>query len=78
MNSAAIRRLARDFLEWNGKMPPDSEHAVTVYIDYACPVGINPSEAWQVLNQWLNRNGMNMRERKLYGLDAVRGNAPRT
>jgi hypothetical protein len=44
--------LAKDFMEWSGGFPPESDHQITVYLDYALPAGFDRQEANEFLTDW--------------------------
>jgi hypothetical protein len=54
MTNEKIEELKRHFLEWSGGFEPESFHQITVYIDYAIDVDVNPEEARQVLTEWIS------------------------
>lgn len=52
MDSDLAERLKKDFREWSGGFPPESDEKITVYLDYALPDGIDKEEAREVLEDW--------------------------
>lgn len=54
MDSQQWIELENHFQEWSGGTPPESEHEVTVYVDYASP--FNDDELVRnYLIDWLQR-----------------------
>jgi len=54
MNDAQRQELIDDFTQWAGGFPPESEHQITVYIDYAMDRRLNANEAREVMTDWMN------------------------
>jgi len=54
MNETKRQELIEDFLQWSGGFPPESEHQITVYIDYALKPEFNPTEAREALVDWMD------------------------
>ena len=55
-----IESLKRDFLEWSGGFEPDSEHQITVYVDYARDSRLDRAEVRELLEDWMeHENGDN-------------------
>jgi hypothetical protein len=52
-----VTDLKADFLIWSGGFPPDSPEQVTVYMDYAISVDVDPDFARQTLLDWMERGG---------------------
>lgn len=54
MTDAEQSALREDFLAWSGDSPPESEHQITVYLDYAAPSNIDKDQAHHFLRAWMN------------------------
>jgi hypothetical protein len=44
--------LVKDFTAWSGGFPPESDHQITVYLDYALPQDFDKEEAARFLEDW--------------------------
>ena len=44
--------LAKDFLAWSGGFPPECDHEIVVYLDYALPEGFDREEVARFLEDW--------------------------
>lgn len=53
MDEQAVKALKEYFLEWSGGFPPECEYQITVFIDYASPVGSDPDEVREILTDWM-------------------------
>lgn len=53
MNETKRQELIEDFLQWSGGFPPESEHQITVYIDYALQADFHPNQARDALFHWM-------------------------
>ena len=53
MTHEQIERVKRHFLEWSGGFEPDSEHQITVYVDYARDARLDREEVRQLLEDWM-------------------------
>lgn len=53
MTPEPIESLRSSFLAWSGGFPPESAEQVTVYVDYARDVDIDPDEARDALLEWM-------------------------
>jgi hypothetical protein len=49
----SAEKLREDFREWSGGFPPESDHQITVYIDYASDITVAPEEARKMLRGWM-------------------------
>ena len=54
MTAQETESLKRHFLDWSGGFEPESLDQITVYVDYACSVLLNPEEAKRTLITWMN------------------------
>jgi hypothetical protein len=54
MHEELTPKLKTDFLEWSGGTPPESDHQITVYIDYAAQQNADPVEMRRSLRAWMN------------------------
>lgn len=54
MDYRAIQRIKEDFGSWSGGFPPESPDQITVYVDYALDLGIDPNDARRMLLDWMN------------------------
>jgi hypothetical protein len=57
MTNEQIEKLKRHFLEWSGGFEPESEHQITVYVDYARDSRLNRDEVRHVLEDWITDDG---------------------
>jgi len=58
MTKTQIEELKRHFLEWSGGFEPDSEHQITVYVDYARDSALDPEEVRRALEDWMSGESM--------------------
>jgi len=54
MDTKTARALKERFLDWSGGCPPDSEHEITVYIDYVHGSDADDAnEVRKMLRDWM-------------------------
>ena len=58
VDNATRQRIQRDFEEWSGGFPPESEWQITVYLDYALNVEIDREVALSVLQSWASEENL--------------------
>ncbi|MGD0769405.1 MAG: hypothetical protein ABSB42_14575 [Tepidisphaeraceae bacterium] len=54
MTTQQIEELKRHFLEWSGGFEPESEHQITVYVDYARDSRFDREEVRRTLEDWMS------------------------
>lgn len=47
--------IRKDFENWSGGFPPESEHQISVYIEHARPINSDPETVRQTLVEWMNQ-----------------------
>lgn len=52
MRARDEQALRKHFQSWSGGFPPDSEHEITVYVDYARLSRFDPDETREALRKW--------------------------
>ena len=53
MDEQTKQAIRADFLAWSGGDPPDSEHQITVYVDYAAHADWDSNEVRRLLEDWM-------------------------
>ncbi|HET6248169.1 MAG TPA: hypothetical protein VFE47_10770 [Tepidisphaeraceae bacterium] len=53
MTQSQIESLKAHFLEWSGGFEPESEHQITVYVDYAANCNLDRDDVRRILEEWL-------------------------
>ncbi|MBI1367560.1 MAG: hypothetical protein GC162_02785 [Planctomycetes bacterium] len=53
MTKRELKALKKHYREWSGGFSPESDHAITVYLDYAVSVELDRDEAEAALWEWL-------------------------
>ena len=54
MNYEDRRRIRRDYLEWSGGFPPETQEDVQLYVEVASSRDDDDADVIQVLNEWMN------------------------
>jgi hypothetical protein len=54
MDNEAFQAIKRDFMDWSGGFPPESDHEISVYIEAAKPTDSSDAELWALLRMWMN------------------------
>lgn len=57
MNKAEASALIKHYSDWSGGWAPGSEPEIVVFLDYACPIEVEPREAKRLLIAWSERVG---------------------
>jgi len=73
MQTEIWTELEQDFESWSGGFPPESEHEIVVYVDYANPFG-RRTDVFEYLLQWLARASSNQSTQSAFGSDGCRQN----
>jgi hypothetical protein len=45
----------KDFRNWSGGFPPESEEQITVYLDYAAAADADPEDLRGILREWMEQ-----------------------
>jgi hypothetical protein len=53
MDDQTANAIRADFEEWSGGFAPESDHQITVYIDYAAPFDMDDEEVRRLLRAWM-------------------------
>jgi hypothetical protein len=56
MTDEQIEDVKRHFLEWSGGFEPESEHQISVYVDYARDFRLDRTDVFQCLEDWRLRD----------------------
>jgi hypothetical protein len=55
MDAETARLVVKDFLDWSGGSPPDSEQEIFIYVEYASDCRNDSVEVTRLLHTWLHR-----------------------
>lgn len=61
MQARPEQPIRRDFLDWSGGFPPESERDIFVYIEYALPKQFVSDSARDFLRHWMEEESRETR-----------------
>lgn len=53
MEKRTIKKIKNDFRQWSGGFSPESEHHISVYINFASGAGIDSENLKKMLCDWM-------------------------
>jgi hypothetical protein len=53
MDANTAKAVKEDFSKWSGGFPPESDHQITVYVDYARSIENDAEDVREMLREWL-------------------------